>query len=162
MKENPLFTIWVDADSCPTPVRDLIIRFSLRLELTCIFVANRKISIPKHNPLFKMIICDVTPDAADNYIVENAKQDDIIITRDIPLAARLVEKKIQVINDRGILYDETNIRERLSLRNFNLQLFQSGLIPEKTETYGKKELNLFANCFDRELQKKIRTIKDRM
>ena len=162
MNKTSLFTIWVDADSCPTPARDLIIRFSLRLELTCIFVANREISIPKKNPLFKMIICDVTPDAADNYIVQNAEENDIVITRDIPLAARLVEKKIQVINDRGILYDESNIRERLSLRNFNLELFQSGLIPEKTKKKKKKELNLFANCFDRELQKKIRNLKSQI
>ena len=79
------FSIWVDADSCPTPVREIIIRFCKRLKLELIYVANHPIPMPK-SELFKMIVCDATPDAADNYVVENSKKDDIVITRDIPMA----------------------------------------------------------------------------
>ena len=49
-----------------------------------------------------------------------------------------------------------NIKEKLSMRNFNLELFECGLIGDKTSTFGKKELNDFANCFDREIQKKLK------
>ena len=101
-----------------------------------------------------MIVCEATPDAADNYIVENASQNDIIVTRDIPLADRLVEKNITVINDRGTLYTKENIKERLSIRNFNKELYTNGILSEKTSTFGPKELNNFANCLDREIQKK--------
>ncbi|MBQ0167428.1 MAG: DUF188 domain-containing protein [Treponema sp.] len=149
------FSLWVDADSCPAPARDIIIRFSKRLSLECWFVANRIISIPKAEN-FHMIVTDAEKDAADNYIVENIGQNDIAITRDIPFAARLVEKNITIINDRGTLYNRDNISERLSLRNFNLTLFENGIESEKTSVYGKKELNAFSNCLDREIQKKLR------
>lgn len=149
------FSIWVDADSCPTPVREIIIRFCKRLKLELIYVANHPIPMPK-SELFKMIVCDATPDAADNYVVENSKKDDIVITRDIPMASRLLEKEITTINDRGLLFTHENIKEKLSLRNFNKELYENGIISEKTSTFNKKDVNNFANCFDREIQKKLR------
>lgn len=99
------------------------------------------------------------PDAADNQIVAQCGNNDIVITRDIPLAQRLVDMGITVLNDRGILYTAENIRERLSLRNFNLELYERGIAAEKTDRFGKKELNLFANSFDREIQKKLKKLK---
>lgn len=150
-----IFSIWVDADSCPVEVKQIIIRFAKRLQIKTYFVANRIIPIPK-SELFEMIIADATPDAADNIIVENITTDDIAITRDIPLANRLVEKQTTVINDRGTLFTAENIREKLSIRDFNKTLYENGLLSEKNSSFGKKELNLFANCFDREIQKKLR------
>ena len=149
------FSIWVDADSCPIPVKDIIFRFCKRLSLKLIFVANHEIPMPK-SQLFQMIVCDATPDAADNYIVENALQNDIVITRDIPMASRLIEKNITTINDRGLLFTSENIREKLSLRNFNKELYDNGILSEKTSTFSKKDVNNFANCFDREIQKKLK------
>ena len=111
--------------------------------------------MPK-SELFQMIVCDATPDAADNYIVENASQNDIVITRDIPMASRLIEKNITTINDRGLLFTSENIREKLSLRNFNKELYDNGILSEKTSTFSKKDVNNFANCFDREIQKKLK------
>ena len=81
---------------------------------------------------------------------------DIVITRDILLAERLLAKEITTINDRGLCFTKENIKEKLSMRNFNLELFECGLIGDKTSTFGKKELNDFANCFDREIQKKLK------
>ena len=149
------FSIWVDADSCPTPVRDIIIRFCKRLNLELIYVANHTIPMPKSD-LFKMLVCDATPDAADNYVVENARKNDIVVTRDIPMASRLLEKEITTINDRGLLFTTENIKEKLSLRNFNKELYENGIISEKMSTFSKKDVNNFANCFDREIQKKLR------
>ena len=111
--------------------------------------------MPK-SQLFQMIICDATPDAADNYIVENALHNDIVITRDIPMASRLIEKNITTINDRGLLFTSENIKEKLSLRNFNKELYDNGILSEKTSTFSKKDVNNFANCFDREIQKKLK------
>lgn len=146
---------WIDADSCPVPIRELIQRAAVRNGIKVFFVANREIPFPK-NPLFKMIVTSSGENSADNYIVENAGKEDLVITRDIPLAARLVEKKIEVINDRGTLYTESNIRERLSVRDFMLSLAMNGLKPESTSKLGKKEIHEFANCFDRVVQRKLR------
>ncbi len=153
------FTLWVDADSCPIGVRELIIRFSKRLNIKTIFVANRPIPIEKSD-LFIMVVSDSTADAADNYIVEHIGEYDMAITRDVPLASRLVEKNIVVLSDRGKVYTSENIRESLSFRNFNLELIQNGIPEMKTQSYSKKDLNIFANMLDRELQKRLRMIQN--
>lgn len=147
------YVIWIDADSCPVEVRELIFRFSKRLNIQTFLVANHTIPHPK-NELFSMIICEQTQDAADNYIVEHSTENDIVITRDIPLAARLVDKNVTTINDRGFLFTKENIQEKLSMRNFSYDLLQSGYSIERITTLGKKEINNFANCLDREIQKK--------
>ena len=154
-----LFSIWVDADSCPTDVRELIVRFIVRLKIPCNFVANRQIPLPQYSKktnLITMIITDNSEGSADDYIVSNVEPNDLVITRDIPLAARLIEKKITTINDRGKLFTSESIREDLSIRNFNYQLFTMGIQLDKTNKFNKKNLNDFANCFDREIQKKIK------
>ncbi len=151
------FTLWVDADSCPVGVRELIIRFTTRLNIKTNFVANRIIPVPSSS-LYSMIVSDNSADAADNYIVEHSVENDMAITRDVPLASRLVEKNIIVLSDRGKVYTKENIRESLSFRNFNLELIQSGVPELKTQSYSKKDLNTFANMLDRELQKRLRTL----
>ena len=103
-----------------------------------------------------MIVTEATQDAADNYIVSNADSNDLVITRDIPLADRLVDRNIVTINDRGLVFTHENIKEKLSIRNFNFNLYTNGIISEKTGRFGKKELNDFANCLDREIQKKLK------
>jgi len=147
--------IWIDADSCPRPVRELVCRSGLRLKLKVHFVANHPIPFPP-NPLFSMLLADASPDAADDYIVEHALPNDLVITRDIPLAKRLVDNTITVLNDRGTVYTEKNINERLSMRNLMLDLYNNGIFPEKTGQFGKKELQDFANALDREIHKLIK------
>lgn len=150
--------IWVDADSCPRQVREIICRTGIRLKLGINFVANRQIPIPE-SPLFSMILANTTPDAADDYIVENAAAEDLAITRDIPLAKRLVDRGILVLNDRGNVYTEKNINERLSMRNLMLELYNNGIAPEKTGQFGRKELQDFANALDREITKMRKNAK---
>jgi len=147
--------LWIDADSCPRQVRDLVCRAGIRLSLQVNFVANHKIPFTAH-ALHKMIISDSSPDAADDYIVEHAQGFDLVITRDIPFAKRLVDKQIRVINYRGTVYTEKNINERLSMRNLMLDLFNNGITPEKTGQFGKKELQDFANALDREITKLLK------
>lgn len=149
------FNIWVDADSCPVKVREIIGRFSSRLKIPVFYVANHNIPIYKNN-FSKMIISEATADAADNYIVENILNNDIAITRDIPLAQRLVQKNIIVINDRGTLFTKENITELRSIRDFNFSLAQYGITAEKSNTYSQKDLNKFSNLLDKEIQKKIK------
>lgn len=150
------FSIWVDGDSCPVAVRDLIIRFALRLQITTYFVANRVIPIPKRPSLFKMIVTETAEGAADDYIVLHIQHNDLAITRDIPLASRLLDKGITVINDRGTAFSPESIREKLSIRNFNYELAQLGIKSDNINRFDKRDLNNFANCLDKILQSKIR------
>lgn len=159
-KEKTSINIWVDADSCPVQVRAMIARFANRLGINTFFVANRNIPIVTKEKIstkkIKMVITENTPDAADNYIFTNCLENDLVITRDIPLATRLVEKKICVINDRGKIFTEENIKEQLSIRNFNLDLVKNGIHLEKKQIYNSKDLNNFSNCLDKILQKKLK------
>jgi uncharacterized protein YaiI (UPF0178 family) len=147
--------IWVDADSCPVDARRLLERFSLRLDIPLRYVANHAIPFSVKNPLYEMIITGTTEGAADDYIVEHIERCDIAVTRDIPLAARLVEKGVTVLNDRGGLFTAENIRERLSWRAFNMALNATGYIPDKTSSYSKRDINNFANCLDRVISKSL-------
>lgn len=146
-------TIWIDADSCPKLVREFVLKYAENKNLSVIFVANKEIPCSKSN--FKMIICPQEQDAADDYIVNNVQENDLVITRDIPLAARLVDKSITTINDRGTSFTKDNIKQKLSDRDFDLQLAQIGLCGFKPNTYDKKLLTKFINCFDREITKII-------
>lgn len=151
--------IWVDADSCPKLVRNYLVNYSCKLQLPIFFVANKNIPCENPNDFFSMIVTNNDSQAADNYILENACDFDIVVTRDILLADKLVEKKIVVLNDRGTLWTKENIKERKSERDFSFALSMIGLGGEKSNSYSKKEFSSFANCFDREIHKLIKKEK---
>ncbi|MFP3040445.1 DUF188 domain-containing protein [Treponema primitia] len=152
--------ILVDADSCPRPARELILKTAIRRRIKAIFAANRPIpGIGGPDGEFSLMeLCPAGEGAADDRIVELAEPGDLAVTRDIPLASRLVEASILVIDDRGQVYTRENIRERLSLRDFMVELAQSGLGMERIATYGKKELKTFADGLDRVLVKLTKNI----
>jgi uncharacterized protein YaiI (UPF0178 family) len=100
-----------------------------------------------------MELCPEGENAADDRIVTLAEPGDLALTRDIPLANRLVEADICVIDDRGRIYTKENIRERLSLRDFMVGLEENGLERERNDSYGKKELKAMADSLDKLLSR---------
>jgi len=145
--------IFVDADSCPREARELVMRRGAKLSIRVIFAANRQ--IPGIDAE-KMEICPVGENSADDRIVELVQKGDLVITRDIPLAKRLVEKDAAVLDDRGRIFTVDNINELLSLRNFMVGLADNGLGVERKSGYGKKELKTFADSLDRILSAMLR------
>ena len=144
-------TIYIDADSCPKKIRDIVANACIREEISAVFVANRKISV-KNGGKISFFIVENKENSADLFIERNVKAGDMVITRDIPLAASLVEKGIVVLNDRGTVYSEMNVKERLSERNFMKELREFGISDKKERIFGIKEIRAFSNVFDRELQ----------
>jgi uncharacterized protein YaiI (UPF0178 family) len=106
-----------------------------------------------------MEVCPNTEGAADDRLVELGCPGDIAITRDVPLAARLLEKGLCVIDDRGRRYTSDNIREYLSLRAMNIQLEESGLAGERNPNYGPKEKKRFADSFDKLLTQTLAQVR---
>ena len=153
--------IFVDADSFPKPARETVLRASSRTGIQVVFVANRPIPGIKSNTAI-MEICPNEDGAADDRIFDLACPGDLVLTRDVPLANRLVLASILVLDDRGKLYTKENIRERLSIRNFMVGLAENGMGIERHTTYGKRELKSFADSFDRIMTKLIRetTVKE--
>ena len=141
--------IWIDADSCPLKVRNHVVDYSAKKEIEVFFVANKNIECQSKSP-FKMIITDTQKDSADNYIFEHVTAGtDLVITRDIVFADKLVSKGVCTINDRGTEFTKEIIKERLIERDFNLQLVEMGLSKPYHEGYDQKKFEKFANCLDR-------------
>ena len=129
-------------------------RFSARLGIKCVFAANRP--IPGLPEPAVMELCPKTEGAADDRIVELAKSGDLVLTRDLPLAERLVALNIATMDDRGRIFTKENIRQLRSIRDFTVNLADNGLEFERSPSYGKKELISFANSLDRELSKLLK------
>jgi uncharacterized protein YaiI (UPF0178 family) len=147
--------ILVDADSCPVPVRETVLRAASRTGVRAVFAANRLIpGIGGGRAV--MELCPPGDDAADDRITALAEAGDLVITRDIALASRLVEGAITVIDDRGRIFDKENIRECLSLKDFMIGIAEYGLGGGGGGSYGKRELKTFADSFDRLLSRLIR------
>ncbi|MDR2516019.1 MAG: DUF188 domain-containing protein [Spirochaetaceae bacterium] len=162
--------ILVDADSCPRPARELVLRTAARRDIPAVFAANRTIpgiavfgaavsgaaagDAAKNAAAGNGAVMELCPPGegeADNRIVALAAPGDLVITRDIPLAERLLEKNVAALDDRGGIFTREAIRERLSTRNFLVALAESGLGAERKNRYGKRELKNFADALDREL-----------
>lgn len=148
--------IWIDADAAPRDVKEIVFRAAKRLELPTIMVANQRLPKPLDNPYVSTVLVQGGPDIADQHIAEHAAVGDIVITADIPLAAILVEKGIVVLDPRGELYSEENVRERLSIRDFMESLRGSGVETGGSKPYGPKDKQAFAGALDRVLTAAIR------
>ncbi|MDR2543255.1 MAG: DUF188 domain-containing protein [Treponema sp.] len=146
--------ILLDADSCPKAARDLVLRRAQKLKIRLIFAANRP--IPNLNGFVEMDISPNTENSADDRIVDLSEKGDLVITRDVPLAKRLVENGVCVVDDRGRTFTVNNINELLSLRNFTVGLADNGMEFDRTASYGKKELKQFADSFDKLLTKMLK------
>lgn len=147
-------TFWIDGDSCPRPVRELLIRTALRLGWALKVVANRPLVLAHPG---EMILAENREGAADEIVLSQAVPGDVVITRDIPFAARLVDKGILTLNDRGDVFTPDFVRERLSVRNFSLDLRMAGVYQPGKSQYGQKEYQAFARTLDRELVKLARS-----
>ncbi len=152
-------TIFVDADSCPKMVRTYLLSYSKKLNLKIIFAANKNIPAEDAGDNFSMVICSKESQAADLFIMNNATGNDIVITRDIPLADELIKKEIVTINDRGDVFTKENIKRKLSERELSIAISGMGMGFDKSRTvrysYSTKEFSQFANCFDREIHRLI-------
>jgi hypothetical protein len=145
--------IWVDADACPKVIKEILYRASIRMTIDLILVSNQTLTVP-HSPHISKIQVLADLDGADNKILENMQAQDLVITADIPLAAVVIEKQGIALNPRGDLYSKSNIKERLSIRNFNTDLRNSGTRTGGPSIISKKEIQNFASNLDKILKNK--------
>ncbi len=140
--------IWVDADACPRAVKDILFRVAERIQISVIFVANQRLRLPD-STFIQSIQVGQGLDIADDEIANQCEVGDLIITADIPLAARVVEKGALALDPRGTMYDKTNIGQILDMRNFMDTLRGSGVETGGPNSFGQKERMKFANELDR-------------
>jgi uncharacterized protein len=148
--------LWIDADAAPRDVKEIVYRAAARLELETVLVANRRLQVPPGNAFVSAVQVNGGPDEADRHIAEAAAAGDVAVTADIPLAAALVERGVQVIDPRGEEYTPENVRERLGVRDFMDELRGSGIETGGSRPFGPKDKQAFAGALDRVLTRAMR------
>jgi len=146
--------IWIDADACPNPVKEIVFRAARRLELAVILVANQPVRTPPGGRV-RSVVVSRELDAADDYIAEHADDGDLVVTADIPLAARLVERGLLVVNPRGETYTADNVRQKLAMRDFMETMRASGEVHGGPAAFGPRDRQAFANALDRLLRRQV-------
>jgi uncharacterized protein len=147
--------IWVDADACPGVIKEILYKAAERTGLRLILVANTSFRTPKSS-LINFIQVRQGADSADNEIVKKVEPGDLVITADIPLAARVLEKGGMALNPRGEVYSEENIQERLSTRDFYDILRSSGVETGGPAALSERNKQHFSNSLDRILTQRRR------
>src|SRR5947208_15885903 len=105
--------IYIDADGCP--VKDEVCRVAERYKLPVVLVANKRLNLPM-NSLLEMVVVTGAYDAADDWIVENAKPNDIVVTTDILLADRCIKKSVRALGPKGLEFTSDNIGSAVATR----------------------------------------------
>lgn len=145
-------SILVDADACPKVIKEILYRVAERLSIQVLFVANQPFAVPRSKFIqFKQVHKGF--DVADDAIVEMAKENDLVITADIPLAAKAIEKGAFALNPRGQFYTKDNIGAILTMRNFKEELRGAGEMLRGPSTLHKRDQQAFANALDTFLAK---------
>lgn len=147
--------IWIDADACPKPVKEVVFKCSARLKIKVTLVANSYMSIPL-SPLLEFVQVEQGADVADNYIAEHCSSEDLVITQDIPLADQIVKLGALAIDPRGDVHTEETIQERLSVRDFMTELRDNGVVTNGPKAFSDKDKIKFTNAIDRILTQKLK------
>ena len=127
--------IWVDADACPNPIKEILFRAAERTGISLTLVANHEIRV-KPSRHINFLRVKTGFDVADNEIVRRLSAGDLVITGDIPLAAEIIENQGQALSPRGELFTSDNIKARLTMRDLMESLRASGV-----ESGGQAPLN---------------------
>ena len=147
--------IWIDADACPRAVKEIVFRASERLRLPVCLVANQGL-VKHHSALVSSVRVGDGLDAADHHIAAHATPEDLVITADVPLAARIVAGGGVALDPRGELYSEENVGERLAVRDLMHGLREAGVVQGGPGQYGPLDKQRFAAALDRTLTRMVR------
>ncbi len=147
--------ILVDADACPTVIKEILLRAALRLKIETTLVANKTLNVPS-SPYLSTLRVGQGFDVVDDTIAGMVQAGDLVITADIPLAAKVIERGGTGLNPRGELYTSENIGSRLTMRNMLDELRSTGVMTGGPAPLSLADRNTFANQLDRFLTAALR------
>jgi uncharacterized protein len=145
--------IFVDADACP--VKDEVVRVAERHELTVTFVANGGLR-PSRDPMIRNVVVPQGADAADDWIVEHARPNDIAVTADVPLAARLVEKGVLTFGPTGRAFTVESIGMAVAMRDLKQHLRETGEIKGYNPGFSHRDRSAFLSALDQAVRRALR------
>ena len=144
-----MLDIYVDADGCP--VKDEVYRVARRHDLRATVVSNKRIRIPEEDR-FTLVVVGDRFDAADDWIVEHADRDDIVISADIPLASRCLRKGAIVLDQRGGAFTEDNIGAAMANRELLSHLRDLGTITGGPLPFSARDRSRFLHRLDESIR----------
>jgi uncharacterized protein YaiI (UPF0178 family) len=145
-----LLTIYLDADACP--VKEEAYRVADRYQLNVFVIANQEIRIPQNARTQLVVVAD-DPDAADDWIVEKAEANDIVVTADILLADRCIKKQVVVVGPKGIEFTEDSIGSVVATRELMKHLREVGVSRGGPAPMEKKDRSQFLGKLDQVIQR---------
>jgi uncharacterized protein YaiI (UPF0178 family) len=144
-----MIEIFVDGDGCPVKDETYVVatRYGVRVAL----VANSRLSVPEGFGV-EMVLVDEGPDAADDWIVANVRPGDVVVTADIPLAARCLEAGGRVLGTNGRAFSEDSIGNLLATRDLKAQLREAGVMSSGPPPMSPKDRSRFLSKLDQLVQ----------
>lgn len=174
--------VLIDSDSCPVRLRSILLRAAERTGIEFVFAADRnlgdvisfvqkntgdlrkKSGLPKDSPEFRAVVSkvrmEVVPtgaNSADDLLASLAESGDLVVTHDIPLASRCILSGALAMDDRGNIYDENNIGERLSLRDAMTDFRAEGINAETTKRLTEGDIRVFSASLDKLLNRIVKS-----
>lgn len=135
-----LLDIFVDADGCP--VKQETYRVAKRHGLRVVLVSNSWMRTPE-GERFELVVVDGDFDAADDWIVEHVRENDIVVSGDIPLASRCLKKGARVLGPRGREFTDESIGEAIAGRELLSELRDRGMVTKGPEPIDKRDRSSF-------------------
>ena len=150
---TPAPQVWVHADACPGVIKEILFRAAERARVVVTLVANQWLRTPPSRWITSVQVPGGF-DVADTAIVERVQRGDLVVTQDIPLAARVLEKGAVAVNPRGEPFTPDNIAQRLSMRNFMEELRGAGVQTGGPAAFHARDRQAFASQLDRWLSQR--------
>lgn len=145
--------LYVDADACP--VKDEAAKVAGRHGLVVTFVSNGGLR-PSRDAMVRHVVVPYGADAADDWIVENAVENDIAVTADVPLAARLVEKGVHVLGPTGRPFTPESIGMAVAMRDLKQHLRETGEIKGFNPSFSARDRSAFLSALDQTVRRALR------
>ncbi len=145
--------IFVDGDACP--VKDETYAVATRYGLPVVLVANAWMAVP-HDVAVEQVVVDAGLDAADDWIVENVRPGDLVVTADIPLAARCLGAGASAIGTGGRIFSEESIGDLVATRDLKAYLREAGVESRGPRPMSGRDRSRFLSGLDELVQRGLR------
>jgi hypothetical protein len=143
-------TLYIDADACP--VKEEAERVATRNKLPMKLVCNGGLR-PSANPLVEVVIVDAGPDVADMWIADNAGTGDVVVTSDMPLAAKCVANGARVLRHNGERLTQANIGAQLAMRDLMTDIRAADPFAQGSgKGFTKADRSRFLDALEREIR----------
>lgn len=136
-------TIYVDADACP--VKAEVYNVAERHGWPVVVVANSGMMVPRGGSV-RLVTVASTPDAADDWIAENAGAGDVVVTADVPLASRCVKAGASVIAPNGKPFTDASIGMAVAVRDLMTDLRSAGALTSGPKPFSREDRSRFLSA----------------